>query len=113
MTSDSPYSEMERCVVSCGTPFISRSTGTVMSRSTSSAACPGHWVMISTIGGERSGYASIGKRCSAHSPAPIRTTVSSTTIRRCRSDEATIRFMIEAVRGCEPGSGRDALIDFA
>jgi hypothetical protein len=36
-------------------PFISFSTGTVISRSTSSAARPGHWVMISTMGGERSG----------------------------------------------------------
>jgi hypothetical protein len=46
---------MERCVVICGMPFIPTSTGTVISRSTSSAAWPGHWVMISTIGGERSG----------------------------------------------------------
>ncbi len=42
-------------IVSRGSPFISTSIGTVMSRSTSSAAWPGHWVMISTIGGERSG----------------------------------------------------------
>ncbi len=54
-TSDSPYSEMERSVVMCGMPFISTSSGTVMRRSTSSAAWPGHWVMNSTIGGERSG----------------------------------------------------------
>ena len=38
-----------------GTPFISISVGSVTSRSISSAACPGHCVMISTIGGERSG----------------------------------------------------------
>ena len=42
-------------IVSLGMPFISRSIGTVISRSTSSAAWPGHWVMISTIGGDRSG----------------------------------------------------------
>ena len=55
MTSDNPYSEIERIVVICGMPFISLSTGTVISRSTSSAARPGHWVMTSTMGGDRSG----------------------------------------------------------
>ena len=40
---------------SFGRPFISSSVGTVISRSTSSAAWPGHCVMISTRGGERSG----------------------------------------------------------
>ena len=39
----------------CGTPFISTSIGSVTSRSISSAAWPGHCVMTSTIGGERSG----------------------------------------------------------
>ena len=38
-----------------GMPFISRSIGTVISRSTSSAEWPGHCVLISTIGGDRSG----------------------------------------------------------
>jgi hypothetical protein len=31
----------------------------------------------------------------------------------CRSDEATIRFIIEAVRGGDCGGGRTALIGFA
>jgi len=42
ITSDNPYSEIERMVARCGMPFISRSTGTVISLSTSSAARPGH-----------------------------------------------------------------------
>ena len=46
---------IERTTLSPGSPFISVSIGTVMSRSTSSAAWPGHWVTISTIGGEMSG----------------------------------------------------------
>jgi hypothetical protein len=39
----------------CGMPFMPISIGTVMSRSTSSAACPGHCVMISTMGGDKIG----------------------------------------------------------
>src|ERR1041384_8174140 len=34
---------MDRATSSRGSPFISVSTGTVISRSTSSAAWPGHW----------------------------------------------------------------------
>ena len=92
---------MERCVVICGMPFIPPSTGTVISRSTSSAAWPGHCVMISTIGGDKSGYASTGRRSSDRVPAPISTSVSSTTRKRCRNDDATTRFIIEAVRGAD------------
>ena len=55
MTSESPYSEIERITAIFGTPFISTSVGIVTRRSISSAACPGHWVMTSTIGGDRSG----------------------------------------------------------
>ena len=55
MTSDKPYSEIERMVDMRGMPFISRSTGTVIRRSTSSAARPGHWVITSTMGGDKSG----------------------------------------------------------
>ena len=55
VTDDSPYSEIERSVSSFGMPFISTSSGMVMSRSTSSAACPGHCVTICTRGGARSG----------------------------------------------------------
>src|SRR5450631_4140747 len=83
---------MERFVVVRGIPFIPSSTGTVISRSTSSAACPGHWVMISTMGGERSGYASIGRRSKAHHPAPISTSAMSTTRKRWRNDAAAIRL---------------------
>ena len=42
---------MERRESSLGMPFISISMGMVTSRSISSAACPGHCVMISTCGG--------------------------------------------------------------
>src|SRR5450755_45647 len=96
---------MERFVVVRGIPFRPSSTGTVISRSTSSAACPGHWVMTSTLGGERSGYASIGSRWNAQDPAPIRTSVMRMTRNGCRSEEATIRFIIDAVRGGGGGGG--------
>ena len=55
MTSDNPYSEIERTLSVFGMPFMPISTGTVISRSTSSAVCPGHCVTISTMGGDRSG----------------------------------------------------------
>ena len=55
MTSDRPYSEIERSTETRGMPFMPRSTGTVISRSTSSEVWPGHWAMTSTIGGDRSG----------------------------------------------------------
>ena len=55
MTSDSPYSEIERTTRRFGMPFIATSTGTVISRSTSSDARPGHCVMTSTIGGDEVG----------------------------------------------------------
>jgi hypothetical protein len=41
------------------------------------------------------------------------TTVMRTTRNPCRNEEATIRFMIEAVRGADPAGGRGTLIDFA
>ena len=41
-TFDSPYSDTERVTTRFGRPFSSVSIGTVISRSTSSAACPGH-----------------------------------------------------------------------
>ncbi len=55
ITSDRPYSEIERTTVRLGMPFISISIGTVISRSTSSGAWPCHCVITSTIGGEMSG----------------------------------------------------------
>ena len=45
----------QRSALKRGIPFIPRSTGTVTSRSISSAEWPGHWVITSSIGGERSG----------------------------------------------------------
>ena len=110
LTSDNPYSEIDRIIEVFGMPFMPFSTGTVMSRSTSSALCPGHWVTMSTIGGDKSGYASIGRRPSAHQPAPITTSVMKTTTNRCLNDEATIRFIIEAVCDGDPVSGRWSLI---
>ena len=80
--SERPYSEMERMTFMCGIPFISISSGTVMRRSTSSAAWPGHWVMISTIGGDRSGYASTGSRRKDQIPMPTRSTADRPTRNR-------------------------------
>ena len=68
---DSPYSETERVTTRYGKPFSSVSIGTVISRSTSSAAWPGHCVVISTIGGDTSGYASTGRRLSEKMPTPM------------------------------------------
>ena len=62
-TSERPYSEIDRIVTICGTPFISSSRGSVTRRSTSSAAWPGHWVMSSTwaaTGRDRRPLASAG-----------------------------------------------------
>jgi len=84
-----------------------------MSRSTSSAAWPGHCVTISTIGGERSGYASTGSRFNDQIPAPTSTNVISTTRNGWRSDENTTRFIIEAVRDSGVPGGRCALIGSA
>src|SRR5262249_50568782 len=49
-------------------PFISTSSGMVISRSTSSALWPGHCEMTCTRGGDRSGYASIGRRWNEMTP---------------------------------------------
>ena len=82
---------MERCTSSFGTPFISISVGSVTNRSISSAAWPGHCVMISTMGGERSGYASTGMCWNDMAP-PMTTKAVSIRIRnRCRSANWTMR----------------------
>jgi hypothetical protein len=46
-------------------------------------------------------------------PAAMSTSVMRTVRNGCRKDEATIRFMIEALRGAEPSGGSCALIDSA
>jgi hypothetical protein len=46
-------------------------------------------------------------------PTPTSSPVKSTTRKRWRNDEATIRLMIEAVRGGPLGIGRLSLIGFA
>ena len=84
--------------LSPGSPFICSSTGAVINRSTSSAAWPGHWVMISTIGGDRSGYASTGSRLNDHSPIPTIASAPSITSSRWRSDAATTRFTSDGLR---------------
>ena len=76
-------------------PFISVSIGTVTSRSTSSAAWPGHGVEISTMGGDRSGYASTGRRLKDQVPTPTRITPKSTTRNHWFSAPRTIRFAYE------------------
>src|SRR6185437_3856676 len=105
VTSDRPYSETERMTFRFGVPFMPASTGTVISRSTSSAAWPGHWDMISTIGGETSGYASTGSREKDHAPTPINTIARIPVNSGCASDAATTRFTNDcAVPSIEPGS---------
>ncbi len=52
---ESPKSVSERRKVTLAMPFSSFSSGIVMSRSTSSAACPGQRVMISTFTSPTSG----------------------------------------------------------
>jgi hypothetical protein len=77
-----------------GTPFISSSSGSVTSRSTSSAAWSGHCVMITTCGGERSGYASTGMRWNERIPPTVMKRVNINTRNGCRSDAWTIRWII-------------------
>ena len=80
---------MERSESSRGMPFISISSGMVTSRSTSSEACPGHWVMISTCGGERSGYASMGSFWKDHAPQTIMAMAATTTTKGWFSAKVT------------------------
>src|ERR1035437_2005588 len=94
-TEDRPYREIERTTFTRSTPFISVSIGTVTRRSTSSAARPGHCVVIWTIGGDRSGYASTGRRLTDQVPTPTRITPKSTTRNHWFSAPRTIRFAYE------------------
>ena len=117
LTSDSPYSEIDRITLRFGVPFMPASTGTVMRRSTSSAAWPGHCAMISTMGGEISGYASTGSRENDHAPTPINASARTPVRIGCPSDTATTRFTndcsstpgesVRSPRGVTPSESRD------
>ena len=96
-----------------GMAFMPSSTGTVISRSTSSAEWPGHCVTMSTIGGDRFGYASIGSTWYDHTPAAARPSASSTISMRCCSAKATMRLTSEAGRGGGAAGGVGALIGSA
>ena len=95
-SAESPYSEMDRNASIFGMPFISTSRGMEMRRSISSAACPGHCVMISTCGGDRSGYASMGSRRKAMTPQTITAKAAIRITNRCASAKETMR---EIMRG--------------
>src|SRR5208282_2567974 len=81
-------------------PFISISSGIVTRRSISSAAWPGHWVMISTWGGERSGYASIGRFWNENAPQTRRANEAMTMRNPCRRANETSLAIIPS----EPSS---------
>src|SRR5580704_1946994 len=97
ITSDSPYREIDRTTVTFGMPVISVSTGMVINRSTSSEAWPGHWVMISTMGGERSGYASTGSRRKEKTPPMITATAISSASSGCESTDVTILWIADGL----------------
>jgi hypothetical protein len=61
--------------------------------------------MISTIGGDRSGYASTGNRLSDHVPVSTSSKTARITRNRCRSDDAIMRFITEAERRGPSGHG--------
>src|ERR1700733_3678685 len=75
-------------------PFISTSIGIVMRRSTSSAAWPGHCETTWTCGGDRSGYASIGRCWKATTPQPPRQIMPTTTMNRCDRANETMRSIM-------------------
>ena len=95
ITSDNPYSEIERTTRRLGIPFIATSTGTVINRSTSSDARPGHCVITSTMGGERSGYASTGKRVNDQMPTQMSATMANPTSSGSWSDARTSLLITE------------------
>src|SRR5512141_1566703 len=103
--SDSPYSDTERTTFTRSTPFISVSMGTVTRRSTSSAAWPGHCVEISTIGGDRSGYASTGRRLNDQVPTAISVIVAMATRNGCFSAARTIRLANDGGPAGAAGAG--------
>src|SRR6478672_3366620 len=75
-------------------PFISTSSGIVMRRSTSSAAWPGHCVTICTMGGDSSGYESIGRFRKENTPHTATQLMATMTMRRCDKANETIRSII-------------------
>src|SRR5215467_12835800 len=86
-----PYSEIERSDSSRGIPFISISSGMVTRRSISSEAWPGHCVINSTCGGDKSGYASIGSFWKEMTPQAIRARAAMITTNGCRRAKETRR----------------------
>src|SRR5271168_4542899 len=73
---------------------MASSRGSVVRRSTSSAAWPGHCVISSTIGGERSGYASTGMRWKETVPATTISAVNISTTKRCCKANWTMRWIM-------------------
>src|SRR5262249_39092090 len=69
-------------------------SGIVMRRSTSSAAWPGHCVTICTMGGDRSGYASMGRFRKESTPHTATQLMATMTMRRCDNANETIRSII-------------------
>src|SRR5580700_6809529 len=83
--SDRPNVLEERMSRSPGVPLISRSSGTVISCSTSSAARPGTWVVTCAATSPSSGYASTESVSQAYTPKPASSTARTmTATRRCR-----------------------------
>ena len=77
-----PNNVSERRNVTFAMPFSSFSSGTVIRRSTSSAACPGQRVMTSTFTSPTSGYASIGRRWYDTMPPVVRRSASASVMKR-------------------------------
>ena len=75
-------------------PFISISIGMVTSLSISSGEWPGHWVINSTWGGERSGYASIGSLLKEYAPQNISARAATTITNGCVSAKEPMRAIM-------------------
>src|ERR1700722_3255221 len=92
---DSPKVLEERIRKSPGVPLIWRSSGTVMSCSTSSAANPGTWVVTCAATSPSSGYASTERVSQEYTPKALSNTASRITATRLCRQKATNWSIIE------------------
>src|SRR5580692_3989904 len=93
--SDRPKVLSERISSRPGVPLISRSSGTVISCSTSSAASPGTCVMTCAATSPSSGYASTERVSQAYTPKPLSSSASRITATRLCRQKATNWSIIE------------------
>jgi hypothetical protein len=88
---DRPSCDSDFMSMTCAIPFSSFSSGIVMTRSSSSVACPGHKVTTWTVTSPTSGYASIGSRWKAAMPLTVNSAARVSVMNRCWSAKSTRR----------------------